>query len=322
VKKDRSLIFLLAFLLVALACNLPVPTATTPAPGVTVQPGITLQPGQTIIPPTVQVETQAPAATVAPLTADILRNGTYLLPESKETVTLADGKYDRAASNEDILHAAIVEPIAFGDLDGDGVEDAAVLISENMGGTGFFVSLLVMLNQGGAPVQSAAYFLEDRPQINNLTITGGRIAVDAVIHGPADPMCCPNFPAVETFRYRNGSLFLVRFSSRTPGDAERAITLTGPADGAAVSGSVQASGTVTISPFENTLAYRILNASGVEIAAGSFLVTSDGMGGAGTFNVPISLAGIPAGMIRLTVSDLSAADGSLLAMDSVELKVE
>jgi hypothetical protein len=318
VKKPRLFIFLSALLLAALACNFPAP-GTTAQPGITLQPGVTLQPGLTLPAATAQ----PPAPTVAPLTADMLRNGTYLLPQSKETVTLVDGKYDRAESNENILHAAIIEPIAFGDLDGDGAEDAAVLISENMGGTGVFVSLIAMLNRGGQPVQSAAYFIEDRPQINNLTVTGGRIALDAVIHGPADPLCCPNFPVTETFRYRDGRIFLVRFTSRTPGGAERAIAITGPADGSTAVGTAQVSGTVTISPFENTLAYKILGPTGTELAVGSFQVISDGVGGAGTFNVPVSLADVPVGVtVRLEVMDLSAADGSLLAMDSVELQVQ
>jgi hypothetical protein len=315
VKHSRVFILITVLFLASLACNLPIgltPTAGLPA-------------GETPAeaPPTPHLEsTSAPAPTVSPLTVEMLKNGTYVLPESKETVTLVNGTYDRAESNENILHVELRDPIAFGDLNSDGAEDAAFVLSENMGGTGFFMSVVVILNQGGMPVQSASRFLDDRAQLNSVVIINGRIAVDAVIHGFNDPMCCPNFPVVETFRLTGGALILTRFTSRTPGGDERAITITGPADGTSVSGSAQLTGTVTISPFENNLAYKILNPAGVELLTGSFLVNSGGMGTPGTFNVSISLAGIPSGTtVRIEVSDLSAADGSLLAMDSVGLQV-
>ena len=47
------------------------------------------------------------------------------------------------------------------------------------------------------------------------------------------------------------------------------------------------------------------------------------LGAPGTFNESISLAGIPAGTtIYLEIQDLSAADGSLLALDAVKLVVK
>jgi hypothetical protein len=305
-----------ALFLAALACNLPV--GGTPAPGT---PAGETVPAVTRTPYT--ESTIIPVTPVPSLTADMLRNGTYLLPESKETVTLVDGKFDRAESMENILHVELRDPIAFGDLNHDGAEDAAFLISENMGGTGFFVSLVAILNDGGFPVQGPSRFIEDRPQINGLTVMGGRIAADLVIHGFEDPLCCPNFPAVETFRLAGDKLILRRFTSGTPGGDERAINITGPAEGNSVSGSLQLAGSVTISPFENNLAYKIYDMGGNELKSGSFLVDSEGMGTPGTFNVAIDLAGIPLGTeVRLEISDLSAADGSILAMDSVELRVK
>ena len=313
---SRVLALSTVLFLAGLACNLPV--------GVT--PAIGVPPGETppVVSDTPNIEsTVEPVPTVSPLTADMLRNGTYVLPESKETVTLVDGKYDRAESMEDILHVTLMDPIAFGDINGDEAEDAAFVLSENMGGTGFFMSVVVILNQDGSPVQSASRYLDDRAQLNGIIIIGGRIAVDAVIHSFEDPLCCPNFPVVETLRLQGGELVLRRFTSRTPGGDERAITITGPAEGAAASGSVQVVGSVTISPFENTLTYRIYDLGGTELAVGSFLVAAEEMGGPGTFNATISLAGIAAGTtVRLKILDLSAADGSRLAMDSVELRVE
>ena len=62
------------------------------------------------------------------------------------------------------------------------------------------MSVVAVLNQGGVPLQSASRFLDDRAQLNGMVIIGGRIVVDAVIHGFDDPMCCPNFPVVQTLQ--------------------------------------------------------------------------------------------------------------------------
>jgi hypothetical protein len=307
-KRQRAFAAFLTVLFAAIACNLPGGTAS---PTSTVPPSITPMP------------TDTPAVpTVSPLTADMLKNGTYKLPQLGATVTLVNGKYDSPAADENVIHVALLDPIAFGDLNGDGAEDAAVLFSENSGGTGDFISVVVVLNQNGAPMQSADRLIDDRAMINGMTIHNGRILVDAVIHGPADPMCCPNFPAMETLQLRNNRLILTHFTS-TFGGPLREILLTSPAAGATVSGSIPVAGSVTIAPFENTLNASIFDLGGNKLSSGPIMVASGGMGEPGTFASAIDVSAIPAGtVVRLEVSDLSAADGSLLAMDSVECTVE
>ena len=59
------------------------------------------------------------------------------------------------------------------------------------------------------------------------------------------------------------------------------------------------------------------------LAEGPLQVISEEMGGPGTFDSPIDISTLPAGPpIRLALLDLSAADGSILAMDSVALVVK
>jgi hypothetical protein len=319
-KRLRFSAVFLCVLTAVLACNFPggggSPTEAIPPPQLN-------QTAAAANPPSASPTATIIIPTVPPLTADILRNGTYKLPQSGETVTLTGGKFDRATSNEDLLHAALLDPIAFGDLNGDGAVDAAVLLSENEGGPGFLISVVAMLNVGGAPVQSAGRFIEDRAQINALTVQNGRIVFDAILHGAGDSMCCPSFPVKETLQLRNNQLILTHFTSTPSGGSLREILLTAPAPGATVSGSMQVSGSVTVSPFENTLGYSIFDMGGNKLSNGPIMVASGGMGTPGTFNSPIDVSAIPAGaVIRLEVSDLSAADGSILAMDSVECTVQ
>jgi hypothetical protein len=80
---------------------------------------------------------------------------------------------------------------------------------------------------------------------------------------------------------------------------------------------------VAIAPFENTLTYRIYDVGGVELAVGAIAVTAADLGAPGAFDEVISLGNILSGAaIRIEIQDISAADGSLLAMDSVELVVK
>jgi hypothetical protein len=80
---------------------------------------------------------------------------------------------------------------------------------------------------------------------------------------------------------------------------------------------------VTIAPFENTLVYHIYDFGGVELSAGPITVTASELGGPGTFDSTIPLGDTLSGTaIRIEVRDTSAADGSLLAMDSVVLLIQ
>jgi hypothetical protein len=86
---------------------------------------------------------------------------------------------------------------------------------------------------------------------------------------------------------------------------------------------VQVSGTVSIAPFENNLSYIIYDQAGSQLAAGPVAVTAPDLGAPGTFNETIALNDIPAGTtVYLEVQDVSAADGSLLALDAVKLLVK
>ena len=101
------------------------------------------------------------------------------------------------------------------------------------------------------------------------------------------------------------------------------LRLNRPCNGAEVFSSVQFRGSVAIAPFENNLAYRIYDVGGVELSAGAIAVTAPDPGAPGTFDAIINVGGLLSGaIIRIELQDISAADGSLFAMDSVELVVK
>jgi hypothetical protein len=230
-------------------------------------------------------------------------NGAYTLPNGNGSIHLLD-------------------PLALGDLDNDGAGDAAALIAENYGGSGTFVSLIAFRNENGQPVQIAITPIDDRPQVTSLRFDAGQLALEATVHGLEDPMCCPTLQTRRHYALIGSSLTLRDFSTLTADGRWREIQITSPQDGASAS-SARLQGTVTIAPFENSLVYHVFDAAGNELAVGPVTVSAAELGASGTFDAAIALSGIPAGeAVRIEILDLSAADGSLLAMDSVTLTIK
>ena len=330
-QKPHLLLIVFAFALSTLGCSLFSPAPATPAPlaptEVTPTKAAPTKPAPTkapmAVPTGIRVLTAPPATlTAARLTSEQLKNAEYHLPEYTRTVKLVNGSYE-SGSGADYISAILVGPIAFGDLNGDGLEDAAVLLAENGGGSGVFVSVVAMLNQDGQPVQSGSVLVDDRPKIDNLSIENGQIVVTATVHGPSDPGCCPNLPVVRTFAWTPFNWVMVRLVSKTPTGAERSIRLDQPTPGAEVSGSTRVQGTFTISPFENTLSYRAADGHGYELAKGSIPARSDGVGGPGTFDATVDLSGVPPGtQIWLEIVDVSPANGWPLALDSALVTIK
>lgn len=279
--------------------------------------------------------TSAPADGAPPLPASPtaasdqvleIRNAQYQLgtAEGLQMVQLNDGTFEQGTPGaEDFISVRVTEFVAFGDLNGDGTEEAAALISENYGGTGVFVFLAVYSKENGAWVFRTSSMVDDRPHLQELSIANNEIFLDAVIHGVDEPMCCPTLRTMRHYRFVDNLLDMADYTTFTPDGQPRTITIESPVDGTEVFTSVPVKGNVAIAPFENNLVYRIVDISGIELSAGSLMVSAPDLGAPGTFDDILPLGNILSGaIIRLEVQDISAADGSLLAMDSVELVVK
>ena len=305
---------LILFLLFVLSGCVTAPPTPTPAP--------------------VTEATAAPPATSAPVDvtptfADRVRNAQYSLGilDSRQVVQLSNGVYESGTpGGADFISVRVLDFVASGDLNGDGTDEVAALVSENYGGTGVFVFLAVYTDAGGTLIYQNSVIVDDRPQVNAMSIVNGEVFLDVVVHGKDEPMCCPTLRTARHYHLSSlNQIDLVDFVTFTPAGTPRTITIEAPPSGAEVMSSVQVRGNVAIAPFENTLAYRIYDLAGVEMAAGAITVNAPDLGAPGTFDTVIQLGSGLSGAgatVRLEVQDISAADGSLLAMDSIELVVK
>jgi hypothetical protein len=268
-------------------------------------------------------ETAPPPATptAKPDFADKLRNAEYQLgaTDVPRTVQLTDGEFQQGAPGD--ANYVIVNVT---DFMAKGSGDYAMLVSENYGGSGAFVFLAYYTDVNGKPGFIASRLLDDRPQLSVLSIQDHEIFVAAIVHGSQDPLCCPTLRTARHYHLdKTSQLVMDDYVTFTPEGKPRTIAVDAPANGSEVFGSVPIRGSVAVAPFENTLAYRIFSAGNVELAAGAIPVTASAPGEPGAFNTIIALGNILSGaVVRLEVQDLSAEDGSLLAMDSVELVVK
>jgi len=288
-------------------------------------------------PPTADATTLTPdagnGATSSPATpttvsdqVEEIRNAQYQpgSAEGSQLVQLTNGIFEQGTPGaEDFISIHVTDFVAIGDLDADGTEEAAALVSENYGGTGVFVFLAVFSQMDGTWTFQTSSMVDDRPELRELSIANNEIFLDAVIHGTDEPMCCPTLRTMRHYRFVDNLLDMIDYTTFTPAGQPRTITIESPANGSDVFTSVPVKGKVAIAPFENNLVYRIVDLSGIELSAGSIAVSAPDLGAPGTFDAIIPLGKHLSGaIIRLEVQDLSAADGSLLAMDSVELVVQ
>ncbi len=134
------------------------------------------------------------AAASSELTVEQLGNATYS-GIYDEPVTLTDGLYEGEPFVEGGAARPTVqlieETILYGDLNGDGVADAAMILVENSGGSGVFNYVGAQVNQDGQPVDAGIVLLGDRTQIQSAVIEEGQLVIDMVTQGPEDAMCCP-----------------------------------------------------------------------------------------------------------------------------------
>jgi basic membrane protein A len=155
--------------------------------------------------------------TVRRLTEDVLLNAVY---PSEFTVDglapLQDGIYEEPVpdSAATAYIEALPETIAFGDLDADGVEDAAIVLMSEGGGTGTFAELYAVIDRNGKPIAITPIMLGDRIPVNSVAIVDGQIVVDIMTRAAGESMADePSVPETQTYQI---SVTLEQVETETP----------------------------------------------------------------------------------------------------------
>jgi len=130
-----------------------------------------------------------------------------------QTVTLRDGQWegepfvDDGASRPSV--GLVTHFLLRGDLDGDGREEAAVLLWESSGGSGTRLYLAVAGRHDEDIENLATAFIGDRVQIRSGRVAGGSVILDLIQAGPGDAACCPTEKATSTWALGTEGLALV-----------------------------------------------------------------------------------------------------------------
>jgi len=203
------------------------------------------------------VPVEATVPTPSGLTLEQINAVQYpaLVREDGFVAQLVDGKFQQGtdAADVDFAYIQVTQFYAFGDLTGDGVDDAAVIFLENYGGTGNFGVLAIYSSVAGEPVFLDSTLIDDRPMINSISIENGEVFIDAIVHGFEDGGCCPTLPTTRRYELVKDKLRLMNYTTDAPNGTRRTIEITAPIGGTEATNSVQVTGTVSIAPFENNL---------------------------------------------------------------------
>lgn len=126
--------------------------------------------------------------------------------EDKIKATVKNGEYMRQTKDRDDDLYFEVSGVEYGDLTGDGRDEAVVRILYNTGGSGNFTSGLVYTLKNGKPVVLAELEVGDRGfgGIVSAKVVGNLLVVERNDAGENGAACCPEF--IVTTRYKlNGS---------------------------------------------------------------------------------------------------------------------
>jgi len=123
---------------------------------------------------------------------------------------LNDGLYYRTPpttqESPEAYTTRISDPVYYGDINRDGIEDAFVILNTQNGGTGHFKELAVLLDQNGIPLNVSTISLGDRIVMESANVQDGIITLNLVIQGLNDPSCCPSEHVAWQFRLEGDQL--------------------------------------------------------------------------------------------------------------------
>lgn len=143
-------------------------------------------------------------------THEELSNAIYTNIEEDGPVTLIDGHWEGKSFSEGgatFPQVGMAEDFYLtGDLNGDGIDEAAVLLWQSSGGTGIFNYLIAADSKNDEISILGTAELGDRIQVRSGRIENGMIMLDVVQHAEGEPSCCPTELATRNWSLQDDRL--------------------------------------------------------------------------------------------------------------------
>lgn len=131
-------------------------------------------------------------------------NATYRIDD--DDIRLVDGYFEKPAAPGSAvkISLAVFDAPVYGDLNGDGAADAALILVYQGGGSGTFYYAAVALNSVGTAKVTNAVFLGDRIMPQQISIENGNITVRFLDRGPDDAMAESPHHLMKRYMYVDG----------------------------------------------------------------------------------------------------------------------
>lgn len=184
----KNLLFLLSVLLL-IACQVSFSIPQPPAPPLLSSTPTQVEPASPLEP------SPTPVTNYPTLSLSSIENAQYHSALWGD-FQLVDGIYYRTPAEPNaspqLYTTQFFGLIAYGDLNGDGAEDAAVILQTHNGGTGDVKEVAAVLNQNGQPYNISTFAIGSMVAVESLEIHGGEIRISGRTAGPNDALCCPS----------------------------------------------------------------------------------------------------------------------------------
>lgn len=134
-------------------------------------------------------------------------NASFLFDDTE--ITLSAGKGERVISPDGAFteEVALLDKFAYGDINADGKEDAALFLTRYGAGSGTFIYLAAFISGPITYRGSKAVFLGDRVSPISIAIDKNVITVEYLDRQDDEPMTTePNIPVSKQFIFKNKSL--------------------------------------------------------------------------------------------------------------------
>ena len=137
--------------------------------------------------------------------------------EGEMDFAVVDGVYESSTPGDPNFEWLAVQPPVYGDLDGDGVAEAAIVVVYNNGRERFDDKLLVYTASPDGPRRLGIVYGGNRGDggLGPIAIRDGALRVTRFRGEPSDPPCQPSQQVIETWRW-DGRFFTETESARRP----------------------------------------------------------------------------------------------------------